>query len=299
MNKNFNSIAGHVSAVFTVCVWGTTFIATKLLLNYFTAVEIMFYRFLIAFILLFLMCPKILKYRNIKEEIIFASAGLLGISLYQLCENSALMFTYASNVSFITTVAPFFTAVFSMLFLKTAKAGWKFYLGFAVALSGVFLISFSGAPDFNLSPAGDALALAAAVLWGGYSVVVKVISRFGYNIIQSTAKIFFYALIFIIPELFIFKSSWNFAAFSRPEVLGYILFLGVLASCVCFVTWNFSIKSIGASKTSVYIYLLPAVTVVFSLMFLDEKITLPVAFGMLLTVTGLIISQYGKTGADV
>lgn len=61
----------------------------------------MFYRFLIAFILLFLMCPKILKYRNIKEEIIFASAGLLGISLYQLCENSALMFTYASNVSFI------------------------------------------------------------------------------------------------------------------------------------------------------------------------------------------------------
>ena len=122
MNKNFNSIAGHVSAVFTVCVWGTTFIATKLLLNYFTAVEIMFYRFLIAFILLFLMCPKILKYRNIKEEIIFASAGLLGISLYQLCENSALMFTYASNVSFITTVAPFFTAVF----LKLRKPAGNF-----------------------------------------------------------------------------------------------------------------------------------------------------------------------------
>ena len=294
MEIKTKNIYAYCCAVFTVCIWGTTFISTKILLNNFSPVEIMFYRFLLAAVILFLMRPKILKCKSTGEELLFVFAGLLGIALYQLCENTALSFTYASNVSFITTLAPFFTTVFSMIFLKSEKAGIKFYLGFVIAISGVFLISFNGVSNFKLNPAGDLLAMLAAVLWGGYSVIIKKISALGYNIIQTTAKIFFYALLFIIPELFIFKSSLNLNAFLNPEIIFNILFLEVLASAVCFVTWNYSVKQLGALKTSAFIYLLPVITVITSFFILKEKITWLTALGMALTVCGLFISQFVK-----
>ena len=39
------NVKGHVLALFTICVWGTTFIATKVLLKAFTPIEILFMRF--------------------------------------------------------------------------------------------------------------------------------------------------------------------------------------------------------------------------------------------------------------
>lgn len=109
---------GHGAALFTIVVWGTTFISTKVLLRSFQPVEILIIRFVIGYLLLFLAKPGLMKLTEKKQEWIFAAAGLCGICLYYLLENIALTYTLASNVGVIISAAPFFTAVLSRVFLK-------------------------------------------------------------------------------------------------------------------------------------------------------------------------------------
>ena len=98
--------------------------------------------------------PKRLKIKDKKQELIFAAAGLCGICLYYLLENIALTYTMASNVGVIISVAPFFTAVLSHVFLNTEeKLRAGFLVGFIVAMTGIYLISFSGR-KLELNPVG-------------------------------------------------------------------------------------------------------------------------------------------------
>lgn len=76
------------------------------------------------------------------------------------------------------------------------------------------------------------------------------------------------------------------------ENLLNILYLGLGASALCFVTWNFAVKRLGAVKTSVYIYMVPVITVGTSVLVLKEKITAMSGIGMVLAVTGLFVSEY-------
>ena len=156
---------------------------------------------------------------------------------------------------------------------------------------GVFLISFNGSIQLQLNPIGDILAILAAILWAAYSVFTKKISSFGYNTIQSTRKIFLYGLLFMIPALFLFGFKPSFEALLKPVYLFNILFLGLGASALCFVTWNSAVKILGAIKTSVYIYLVPVITVATSIIILHEEMTKTAIAGTLLTLVGLFVSE--------
>ncbi len=79
--------AGHIAAIVTILIWGTTFISTKILLADFTPMEILFYRFLMGFIALILVRPKIIPFKNWRQELLFVGAGLFGVTLYFLLEN--------------------------------------------------------------------------------------------------------------------------------------------------------------------------------------------------------------------
>lgn len=285
-------ITGHLFAIITIFIWGTTFISTKKLLEAFSPIEILFLRFTIGFVVLFVVCPHRLKVKEKKQELYFAAAGLCGVTLYYLLENIALTYTFASNVGVIISVAPFFTAIFAHLFLDGEKLRAQFFIGFAVAVVGIFLISFNGSSNLQLNPLGDVLAVSAAVVWAAYSILTKKISGFHYNTIQSTRRIFFYGLVFMIPALFIFGFKPDINQMIQPVTLFNILFLGLGASALCFVTWNSTIKILGAVKTSVYIYMVPVITVVTSVIVLSETITGTSVFGILLTLAGLFISEF-------
>ena len=109
---------GHVLAFGTVAVWGTTFISTKVLLTGFQPVEILFIRFILGLLALFLACPRRIRGTTWRQELLFAGAGLTGVCLYYLLENIALTCTLASNVGVVISVIPFFTAVLAHLVLK-------------------------------------------------------------------------------------------------------------------------------------------------------------------------------------
>lgn len=232
-----------------------------------------------------------MKIKIKKQELYFAAAGLCGVTLYFLLENIALTYTLASNVGVIISISPFFTAIFAHLFLNGEKLKLNFLIGFAAAIMGICLISFNGNNNLKLNPLGDILAVLAAVIWAAYSVLTKKISEFHYNTIQTTRRIFAYGLIFMIPALLIFGFNPNMALLIQPVNLFNILFLGLGASALCFVTWNYTVEILGAVKTSVYIYIVPVITVITSFIVLQEKITGTIVFGTILTIAGLFISE--------
>lgn len=287
-------ILGHFSALITIIVWSTTFVSTKILLEAFAPVEILFLRFLAGFFLLWLLSPGKLKGLSLKQELTFAGAGLSGICLYYLLENIALTLTSASNVGVIVSVVPFFTAVLSHIFLKDAgRLHPFFFVGFLFSMTGICLISFSGS-GFHLDPTGDFLAFLAALIWSFYAVLSRKITSYGYTTVQTTRHCFFYGVIFMIPALFLFGFSPDLFQLRNPVLLGNFLFLALGASALCYVIWNFSVKVLGALKASIYIYLGPAVTVASSVLILHEKITPGSVAGMILTVAGLFLSEFRR-----
>lgn len=287
-NKN---TLGHISAILTVLIWGTTFISTKVLLSHFTPIEILFFRFSLGFIALLLIYPHKLVLTDKKQEKLFMLAGLCGVTLYFLFENIALTYSFASNIGVIVSISPFITGILTHFFLKQEKLKLSFFLGFLVSITGVALISFNGSTVLKLNPIGDILAVLAAATWSIYSIVTKKISDYQYNTIQVTRRIFFYGLIFMLPALFFFDFHIGIDRFKEPLLLFNILFLGFGASAVCFVTWNLSLKLLGVLKTSVYIYAVPVITVAFSAFILKEKITSIAMVGTFLTLAGLFISE--------
>ena len=68
---------------------------------------------------------------TLRQELLFAAAGLCGETLYFLLENIALTYTVASNVGVIISVAPFFTAIMADWLLEGEPLRKRFFVGFA------------------------------------------------------------------------------------------------------------------------------------------------------------------------
>ncbi|WP_254848727.1 DMT family transporter [Paenibacillus odorifer] len=282
---------GHLLALLTILIWGTTFISTKILLKDFTPVEILFFRFLIGYFVLLLIYSRPIRTTSFKEELLFISAGLCGVTLYFLIENIALVYTLASNVGVIVSIAPFFTAVIAHFFLEEEKFHRQFFIGFLIALAGIILIGLNGSYLLQLNPIGDLLALLAPVVWAIYSVLMRKISLLKVHTIGATRRVFFYGLLFMLPPLFLFDFQLGLSRFKEISNVAHLLFLGLGASALCFLTWNKAVGILGAVKTSVYIYIVPVITVAASALVLNEKITWAILTGTFLTLTGSYISE--------
>lgn len=283
---------GHLFALFTVAVWGTTFVATKVLLVDFAPIEILFYRFLIGFLVLWACRPRHVKLGGWREEALVAAAGLTGVVLYFLFENIALTYTTASNVGVIVAVNPFFTALLSSILLRDEKLHPVFFAGFALAMAGIVLISWDGLGTGGV--VGDVLAVAAAAVWAFYAVLTRKLAALCDDTIQMTKRTFAWGLVLMVPALFLLDFHFGVERFVDPVMTANMLFLGVGASAACFATWGIAVKLLGAVKTSAYIYLVPVITVAASVAVLGEPLTPQICIGVVLTCAGLVLSERGK-----
>ena len=286
-------VFGYLLAAACVFFWGITFVCTKYLLRDFSPLEILFYRFIAAYLGLWILRPRYEKIAA-RDNILFALAGFSGVILYQLFENIAINYTNASNVSVIVSICPLFTAIFSQIFLKEKHLSVWFIIGFIISITGVTLVCLNGNKTLEFKPKGDFLALFSAVCWGLYSVVISLINRKNYDQICATRRIFFFAVLMMIP-LMIFTNDisiiQNSTRFAKPLNILSLLFLGIIASGFCFAAWNKACKIVGTVKVSCGLYLIPIVTIIFAFFVLGEKITLAGALGAAITIAGLFVSE--------
>lgn len=294
LNKKSN-LFPHAMAMYNVIVWGTTFISTKVLLDSFEPLEILIYRFVIGYIALWCLKPQILKWQGIKKELAYFITGLSGVTIYFLGENISLTMTYTGNVSIIVSTAPLFTAICACLMTKTERPTKYFWGGFVLAIAGIAMINIGGTQIDAAHIKGDLLALGAAAVWGVYSVVLKEHVGESVPVIVRTRRIFFYGLLTMIPCVLFMKPQFHPERLIWPVNAGNILFLGILATAGAYATWNYAVARLGVMKSSVYIYLIPVITIICSAVILNEKITIGGIMGCLLTMAGLFLSEK-KTG---
>ncbi|MCS3350556.1 DMT family transporter [Bacteroides uniformis] len=269
----------HLTAICTIAIWGLTFISTKVLIEYgLSPQEIFLLRFLIAYVGIWFISPRKLFADNWKDELWLLLGGITGGSFYFLTENTALGITLATNVAFIVCTTPLLTTILSLLIYKKERATRGLIGGSLLALVGVALVVYNGSFVLKISPLGDFLTLLAAFSWAFYSLIMrKMADRYSTTFI--TRKIFFYGVLTILPAFLFHPWQFDIEKLLEPAVLLNILFLGVLASLICFAVWNVVLKRLGAVRASNYIYLNPLFTLVGSAFLLNEHLTIMALMG--------------------
>lgn len=282
----------HLAALFSVAVWGATFVSTKVLIaNSLTPAEIFLLRFAMAYICIWPLSDRRLWASGWRDELTLSVAGITGGSLYFLTENMALEYAPASNVSLIVCTAPVWTAVLLSLLYRGERMTRRQAMGSALAFAGMVLVVLNGRFVLRLSPRGDMLALSAALLWMVYSLVIK---RIGgrYPAVFITRKVFFYGLLTILP-VFVFQPfSITSEVLARPAVWGNLLFLGIVASMLCYVLWNAAMHRLGTVRTTNYIYFNPLVTIITAAC-IGERITPAALAGAALILYGMWRAERG------
>ena len=278
----------YIAAFLIVVVWGCTFVQTKVLINAgLRPDEIFTLRFVIAYLLILPFSWRRLFLGSVRDELIALSLGLTGGSLYFIVENYALAYGYCSNVSLIVCLTPLVTALIVGWRYPAERLGKGGALGSLLALGGMALVVFNGNFVLKLSPLGDVLALAACLCWALYSLLIKHLGA-RYDNMLITRKVFGYGLLTIIPLLLWRGMDFGIVIDGGARVWGNIIFLGVVASMLCFLGWNWCLARLGTVRATNFLYLNPVVAIVSSALVLGERVTWIAVLGAVLILAGLI-----------
>lgn len=282
----------HLIAFIVVAIWGVTFVCTKLLLlGGLTAAQIFILRFIIAYLLLlgYSLSKGIHWLSNSwRDELNMMALGVFGGSLYFLTENSAMNYTTTTNTSIIVSLCPLFASAIIGAFYKTERLNRWQTVGTVMAALGVIMVVMNGHFVLHLSPLGDALAFGACMCWAFYSLLIIPVSK-RYPTVFITRKVFFYGLLSMIPYIMLHPDLNIQLVINKPTLLANLLFLGCVASMLCYVAWNWALKRLGAVVATNYVYLNPVTTIVFAWMVLNEQITVWFIIGTVLILYGMYL----------
>ncbi|MDY4953120.1 MAG: DMT family transporter [Candidatus Onthomonas sp.] len=286
--KPTGKAVGHLCAIFCIVVWGTTFIVSTMLLEHYTPIQTMFMRFIGAYAVLWCMYPK--WHFHWRDEVGFLLMSLFSNTLYFMAENTALTLTQSSNVSILVSTAPVITALLLLFLPDGERVTRNIVAGIAIAFLGVILVVFNGSVVLKLNPAGDLIAIGAAVSWSIYSIILRRYSgRFSSYLLAR--KLMFYGILTTLPLLLIEHAPMDWSALLTPRLLLGLLFLTVVGSALCYVAWNTAVGVLGVLHTNIYIYAVPFVTMITAALCLHESITLMGVFGTILIISGMVISS--------
>lgn len=277
----------YVTAFVIVVIWGCTFVQTKLLINAgLRPDEIFFFRFVLAYVLMLPLAGKRLWLGNWKDELLAIALGLTGGSLYFITENYALAYGYCSNVSLIVCLTPLITVLIVGCFYPGERMDRKGLFASLLALAGMALVVFNGNFILKLSPVGDILALAACLCWALYTLIIKRLQD-KYSNMLITRKVFGYGLLTILPLLCVNGVNVELLVDGGTVVWGNLLFLGCVASMLCFLGWNWCLEKLGTVRATNLLYLNPVVAITTSALVLGERVTWVAIIGALLILFGL------------
>ena len=296
MTRNSN-IFYHLVAFLTVAIWGTTFVATKvLMLNGLSPAQMCTLRFSIAYMLMLCFNHRRFLADSWRDEAKMALLGITGGSLYFYSENEAMNFTTTTNTSLIVCSCPLFaTLLVRMVYKDSSRIHIVQLLGSLLAFVGMIIVVLNGRFVLHLSPVGDALAFTACMCWAIYSLLMKSVSNH-YGAAFITRKVFFYGVLTILPYYLFIPGFPPIEVFSRPQVFGNLLFLGCLASMICFLTWNWCISKLGTVKATNWVYFNPITTMIFASWVLDEKITPYFLVGATCILLGMYVADKKTRG---
>jgi drug/metabolite transporter (DMT)-like permease len=292
MNKTLNS--AHLSALAAMFLWGISYIWMKQLFDYLEPASILFFRLVVSSVFLYFVLRLMGKLERIKKEhyALFLLSALLNPFLYFMGESHGLQLVSPTISAVIIATIPVFTPVFARFFLKEHLSKLNI-AGLIISFAGVLMMLVM--KDFSLSadPFGVLYlfgAVASAIVYG---IILKKLTLL-YNALTIVWIQNFIGLFYFIPVI-LYKETDTllYMPFSSQVILP-ILLLGVFSSSLAFVFFTRSVRSLGIARTNIYTNMIPVFTVMFSYFLLGELQNGQQFFGMMLVISGVIISQTKK-----
>ncbi|MTI48388.1 DMT family transporter [Sporosalibacterium faouarense] len=292
--KNQNIIP-VVAMIFTVVLWGLSFLSIDLVVHTISPMTLGFLRFFIASILL----TVIVKIKEPKSKIdkkdipLMGLAGFVGVTLYFFFENNGIKLLNASTASLIVASIPIFTLIFDTIIYKEKMTKLKI-LGVFFSFIGVYFIVGGNIRQLLSSDTGLGyiMMFGAVLSWVAYTLITKpLFGKYSQLFIVYYQSLF--GTILFIPFIFFEKTNWSNVTGSM--VLN-VLYLGIFCSALAYITYVYGMEYLGVSISSIYLNVIPLVTVVASFLILDEKITINKAIGGVLIIVAVTASNWKRPG---
>ena len=218
-------------------------------------------------------------------------AGLLAGSLFA-AEFAfiyiGLQHTTASRLTVFLYTAPFWVAVLVPLWVKSEKLHGLQWLGLVFAFAGVVFALREGFAGNGVATwRGDMLGLAAGMLWGLTTVVIRAscLSKI------SAEKLLFYQLAvsaacFPLLSLALGEAwVWRFSPFAITSLFLQTA-VGAFAS---YLAWMWMLGRYPATKISVFVFLTPLFALLFGALWLKESVTPGLMAAMAAVAVGIVL----------
>jgi drug/metabolite transporter (DMT)-like permease len=259
-----------VCAISVSVIWGLSFLSTKVAIAVLPPMAIAAARFVVAVVLIL---PIALIAREdlrlaLRDVPPMAASGLLGVTLYFLCENHGIALLTASESSLVVATIPVLTLLVDRAIFKTRLRA-RSYAGAVLSFAGVALIVAPSLGHASSSVAGFAYMGGAAACWVAYALLTKPLSG-KYGGLNITFWQSLFGLAGCIPFALAESPSW--AAFLSLSVSLNVLYLGVLCSAAGYLLYIVAMNRLGAGTTSVFLNLVPVVSVVAAFFLLGERL---------------------------
>jgi drug/metabolite transporter (DMT)-like permease len=266
---------GYAAGLATWVLAGSVFVAVKAVSDEMPPWLMCFFRSLISALVLLPLAvghrrEMIAFLRNHWLEAFFV--GALGLGLTQGVMFTALGLTSAVNAGIVFALAPMITMVAASIVLRENMNGWQ-GLGSAIAFCGVVVITVHGSYARLIGlqiGIGDLVALGAAFLFAGYTVLLK---RAKFDLARIPLLIILLlggsmgALPLALWEV------WN-GEHSDLALKGYValLYCGIIGGSLMYLLFNFSIEALGASRAGTLVYTQPIFVAVLAWLILSERL---------------------------
>jgi drug/metabolite transporter (DMT)-like permease len=272
----------YAKVLFSVIVWGASFIATKVALKEISPATVVWLRFGIGVLILGLAARwrGQLALPKRKDIPYFALLGAIGIAFHQWLQSTALVTAQASTTAWIVATTPIFMALLGWLVLREKLTRLQVF-GIALAAAGVLLVVSKG--DLaslevgQFGTPGDFLILISALNWAVFSTL----SRRGLKE-HPAGQMMLYVMGFgWLFSSVLFFTGPGLSEISQLTLDGWlgIAFLGIACSGLAYIFWYDGLQAIPASQVGAFLYLEPLVAVVVASAILQEPILLASLIG--------------------
>lgn len=271
--------------------WGGGAIAVKYAVLAMPPVAMAFARYLIAAVILVgLLALARWRLPRRRDLPLLFLLGVTGIFGFAVPFNAGLQFTGAGEGSVLTAFSPFVSFLFAAWLLGDRLTIRRLAAGL-LSLAGVVLLVASGPPATATSPnrlLGDLLVLVAAVNWGVYSVLVRLVQRRGVELLEMTTWSIVIGVVLMALALPVEPRPLDLSAIG-PDVLVAVLYAGLVSSVLAYLWWNEGVRRIGPARASLFTNLNPVAAVGIAAVLFGERFTPLQAVGAALVIAGLII----------
>ncbi|MDR2825314.1 MAG: DMT family transporter [Deltaproteobacteria bacterium] len=267
---------GILFALLATIGWSFNFIFGRELSSVIPPCTLAAMRWTVAFLaILPFALPVLIREREYfkKHLLYYLLISFFGTTYFNTAMYMAAHATPALNLSLIACTTPIFTIILSRLLFKEAIHSRRI-VGISIALLGVILLLSRGNPDVltSLSFNGhDLLMLSSAFAFSVYTLLVRK-KPSGNSTLSFLAATFGLGLLPIIPA-----SAWELLhgaeVYFKPELITGLVYMGLIASLLCFWLWGKAVAAIGPAKTTVIYYSLPFFCGDEAIIFLGEPVT--------------------------